>query len=197
MNAFDSNFNSPKTNQRPLKMKVLIVYGTTEGQTRKISAEMVERIGESGRDAELRDIASLPANFKVDKYDTVIVAASVHQQRYQSSLAHFVKKNLQQLKSKPTAFVSVSLSSVLEEDHIDAQGYVDQFLTETGWQPTRTELVAGALAYTRYDFFKRQIMKLIVSRGGGPTDASHDYEFTDWDALSKFVDSFLEMAEVQ
>ena len=39
-----------------------------------------------------------------------------------------------------------------------------------------------------------KIMKLIVWRGGGPTDATEDYEFTDWDALAKFVDSFIEMA---
>jgi menaquinone-dependent protoporphyrinogen oxidase len=37
-------------------------------------------------------------------------------------------------------------------------------------------------------------MKLIVRKGGGPTDASQDYEFTDWDALSRFVDSFIETA---
>ncbi len=42
------------------------------------------------------------------------------------------------------------------------------------------------------DFFKRQIMKFIIRKGGGPTDASQDYEFTDWDALAKFVDSFID-----
>jgi len=70
---------------------------------------------------------------------------------------------------------------------------VDQFQAETNWQPTETLLAAGALLYTEYDFFKRQLMKLIVWREGGPTDAGRDYEFTDWDALSKFVDSFVEM----
>lgn len=175
-------------------MKVLIVYGTTEGQTRKISKRIVERIREVGHDAELDDSTSLPADLDVGAYDAVIVAASVHAYRYQSSLVHFVKEHREQLQAKPTAFLSVSLSSVLEEDQHEAQAYVDQFLTETSWRPTRTELVAGALVYTRYDFFKRQIMKLIVWKGGGPTDASQDYEFTDWDALSSFVDSFLEMA---
>ena len=175
-------------------MKVLIIYGTVEGQTRKISERIVERIREIGHDAELHDSTSLPADLDVGAYDAVIAAASVHQHRYQSSLVHFVKEHLEQLQAKPTAFLSVSLSSVLEEDQHEDQGYVDQFLTETGWRPTRTELVAGALVYTQYDFFKCQIMKLIVWKGGGPTDASQDYEFTDWGALSRFVDSFLEMA---
>lgn len=175
-------------------MKVLIVYGTTEGQTRKISEWIAERIRRIGHDAEPHDSASLSADLDVGGYDAVIVAASVHQHSYQSSLVHFVKEHLAQLQVNPTAFLSVSLSSVLDEDQREAQGYVDQFLTETGWHPTQTELVAGALVYTQYDFFKRQIMKLILWKGGGPTDANQDYEFTDWDALSSFVDSFLEMA---
>jgi len=175
-------------------MKFLIVYGTTEGQTRKISARIAEGIREGGHDAELYDSTSLPPDLDVDAHDAVIVAASVHQHLYQSSLVHFVKEHREQLQAKPTAFLSVSLASVLEEDKQEAQEYVDQFVTETGWRPTKTELVGGALVYTQYDFFKRQIMKLIVWKGGGPTDASQDYEFTDWDALSKFVESFVEMA---
>jgi len=173
-------------------MKILVVYGTTEGHTRKISERIVKRIRGFGHDAELHDSTSLPADLDVGAYDAVIAAASVHQHRFQSSLVHFVKEHLEQLQVKPTAFLSVGLSTVLEHDQHAAQGYVDQFLAETGWHPTRTEFVAGALVYTQYDFFKRQMMKLIVWKGDGPTDVSQDYEFTDWDALSGFVDSFIE-----
>ena len=176
-------------------MKFLVVYGTTEGQTRKISERIAEQIRERGHDAELYDSTSLPANLDIEGHDAVIVAASVHQHRHQSSLVHFAKEHREQLQAKPTAFLSVSLACVFEEDRQEAQDYVDQFVTDTGWHPTQTEFVAGALVYTQYDFLKRQIMKLIVWRGGGPTDASQDYEFTDWDALSRFIDSFIETAE--
>ena len=178
-------------------MKFLIVYGTTEGQTRKISERIVEDIRERRHHAELHNSTSLPASLDISAYDAIIIAASVHQHRYQSSLVHFVKEHQEQLQAKPTAFLSVSLASVLEESEQEAQEYVDQFVTETGWQPTQTELVAGALVYTQYDFFKRQIMKLIVWRGGGPTNANQDYEFTDWDALSRFVESFVGTAGSQ
>ena len=173
-------------------MNILVVYGTTEGQTRKIAERIVERIGEHGPSAELLDSISLPRDLDVGAYDAMIVAGSVHQHRHQASVVHFVSEHLKQLNTKPTAFVSVSLAAELEEDEREAQGYVDRFLAETGWRPTETVLVAGALRYTQYDFFKRQIMKLIVWKGGGPTDADRDYEFTDWDAVSEFVDSFLE-----
>ena len=57
-----------------------------------------------------------------------------------------------------------------------------------------SEHVASALVYVQYDFFKRQVMKLIVWKGGGPTDATQDYEFTDRRELDKFVDSFIASA---
>ncbi len=176
-------------------MKLLIVFGTTEGQTRKISERVGERIRELGEEAEVYDSTLLPPGLDVDAFDAVIVAASLHQHRYQTSIAHFVKEHRRALAARPTAFMSVGLSPVLADGQDDAQACVDEFLAETGWHPAQVEHVAGALLYTQYDFFKRQIMKFIVWQGGGPADAGHDYEFTDWDALLKFTDSFVEMAK--
>ena len=50
--------------------------------------------------------------------------------------------------------------------------------------------IAGALKYTEYDFFKRLIMKMISKREGRSTDTSRDYEYTDWNAVTKFVTDF-------
>jgi menaquinone-dependent protoporphyrinogen oxidase len=47
--------------------------------------------------------------------------------------------------------------------------------------------VAGALAYSKYNFFIKLVMKAIARKAGGPTDTSRDYEFTDWPALDRFV----------
>jgi len=175
-------------------VKILIVYGTTEGHTRKICMHMEKRIEESGHIAVLHDSTSFPIALNVASYDAVIVAASLHQNRYQAPIVQFIEENLDALTDRPTAFIAVSLSVVLDEGRDDAQKCLDMMLDQTGWAPTRTEHVAGALVYTQYDFFKRQIMKYIVKKGGGPTDASQDYEFTDWEALDAFVESFLETA---
>jgi menaquinone-dependent protoporphyrinogen oxidase len=48
---------------------------------------------------------------------------------------------------------------------------------------------AGRLAYTQYGFVKRQLMKWIARKEGGATDASHDWEYTDWDAVDRFADA--------
>ena len=41
--------------------------------------------------------------------------------------------------------------------------------------------------YTQYGWFKRRVMRAIVKREGGDTDMSHDYEYTDWNAVDQFA----------
>jgi menaquinone-dependent protoporphyrinogen oxidase len=50
--------------------------------------------------------------------------------------------------------------------------------------------VAGALLYTRYNLFKRWLMKRIVAQQGGDTDTSKDYDYTDWADLRAFANEF-------
>jgi hypothetical protein len=63
------------------------------------------------------------------------------------------------LNAKPSAFISVSLSVVLEEGQTEAQKYVDRFVSVTDWQPHMTLLLGGALRFTEYDYFQEQIVK--------------------------------------
>jgi menaquinone-dependent protoporphyrinogen oxidase len=177
-------------------MRVLIVYGTTEGQTCKIAEQIAARVQELGQETQVCDSSALLDDLQIGAYEAIIIAASVHQQVHQETVTEFVIAHRDELKAKLTAFVSVSLSAALETDSSEAQEYVDQFVAETGWRPTKTLLLAGALRYTGYDYFKQQIVKHIVMKGRGPSDTNRDYEFTDWQALSKFVDSFLEMVGV-
>jgi len=174
-------------------MRALIVHGTTEGQTRKIAERIVARIQELDQEAQLHDSSALLDNLDIGAFAAIIIAASVHQHIHQEAVTAFVTAHRDQLNAKLTAFVSVSLSAALEPDHLEAQRYVDRFVAETGWRANRTLLVAGALRNTGYNYFEQQIVKHIVMKGGGPADTEHDYEFTDWEALSKFVDSFVEM----
>ena len=96
-------------------MNVLIVYGTTEGQTRKIAEWTATHIRERGHQAEQRDSAALKSDLDLETYDAFIVAASVHQEYHQETITNFVIAHLEALDTKPSAFISVSLSAVLEE----------------------------------------------------------------------------------
>jgi menaquinone-dependent protoporphyrinogen oxidase len=177
-------------------MKLLILYGSTEGQTRKIARFVADRIQAKGITVDVVDAASAKPDFCLPSADAIIVAASVHLGSYQSALQHLVTANRDVLQSIPTAFLSVSLAAAGDADDLqDVKACAERFVSATGWMPGRIEHVAGAFRYTEYDFFKRWIMKVIARQHGQPTDASQDYELTDWLALELFADEFIAQLE--
>ena len=174
-------------------MNILIVYGTTEGQTRKIAEWTATRIHDGGHQVQLRDSAAV-ADSDFETFKAFIVAASVHQQHHQETITDFVIAHRELLNARPSAFISVSLSAVLDGGQTDAQKYVDGFISITGWQPRMTLLLGGALRSTEYDYFQEQIVKFIVLKDRSATSPARNHEFTDWNALADFVDRFLERA---
>lgn len=171
---------------------VMVVYGTTEGHTRKIAERIGEWLQEAGHRVMVWDSAGEP-DPSVSMFDAFVLAGSLHQEKHQSSLAHFVNTNLGYLNSKPTLFLSVSLSAIVkDEKHMaDARRCIDKFLEETGLKPALAEPVAGALLYTKYDFLKRFLMLQIAKKEGGEVDTSRDHEYTDWEALRSLVLQFM------
>ena len=172
---------------------VLIVYGTTEGQTRKVAEFIADALKARGVEIELVDSATDHAAGVQPVYAAAIVCASLHQHSYQASIRRFLKDNKSWLAGIPAAFVAVSLTAVLEDDESrgELRQIAEKFCRDIGWTPAITRHVAGALRYTEYDYFKRLVMKLIARKQGGDTDTSRDHEYTDWDDLTRFVDEFL------
>ena len=172
---------------------VLIAYGTTEGHTRLIATRIQEWCTAEGWQADLFDTSADSGKVAVSGRDAYVLAGSLHQGKHQATLIHFVNENLQQLNATPTLFLSASLCSVIKDERhrAEAQGCIDGFLQETGLKPTLSRPVEGALLYTKYDFLKRFLLKMISKSEGGATDTSQDYEYTDWGALQLAVKDFL------
>ncbi len=174
-------------------MKLLMVYGTSEGQTQKITRFVADHLTERGHQASVVNVIEPTRGSDPRDFDAVIIAASVHAGRYQSAILHYVKDHLAAIDARPNAFLSVSLAAASddEEDIEGLKNCIAHFIHVTGWTPRSIHHVAGAFRYTAYDFLKRWAMKYIAYRKGGPTDTSRDYELTDWDDLMHFVDSFV------
>ena len=174
--------------------RILVVYGTTEGHTRKVAHHIAQVARDRGHRMTVLD-ASLDPD--PDGYEAVIVAASVHQLRHQSSVIHFAHQHRRLLNSIPTAFFSVSLSAALGDPHhqVEAREVAEALLADTRWRPGTVKLVAGALVYSQYDFMKRLLMQMIARHDGRDTDTSRDWEYTDWDRLRLDVDEFLREME--
>lgn len=169
-------------------MRILLVYGTTEGQTRKIAEFCAARLAEAGHDVETRDSRRRMADLDMSSFDAAILAGSVHQRQHQETLLNFAVAHRAQLRAMPTMLLSVSLSVAFENGEDEARRYAEGFVDDTGLKPDVTELVAGALKFDQYDYYMNQIVEHIVLEDRAPI--TQDREFTDWDALGKAVDTF-------
>lgn len=167
--------------------RVLIAYGTSEGQTARIAEAIANVLREHDLEVQLEDLAHSSPD--ASGYDAVIIGASVHRGRHQTCVGEYIREQREALSELPTAFYSVSLAlaASTEAGNKEAQGYAEEFLRLTMWRPDRVGLFAGALAYTKYNFVLRWIMKRIArSKGGMDLDTSRDWEYTDWSAVRSF-----------
>lgn len=172
-------------------MKILIVYATTEGQTRKVARHVFGRLAEAGHAAELIP-ATEAEGLDPSGYDAVLVAGSVHGGRYQKDLVAWAGDQARALGRVPSLFLSVSLTAAGEDaqEWEGLRGCVSRFAEETGWAPARIEHVAGAFRFSEYDFFKSWAMRWIASQKDESVRPGVDKEYTDWEALGRMVEDW-------
>lgn len=176
----------------------LIVYGTEYGQTEKIAMFMAEKIRARGHDVDIaysRQAVRSPESLQ--KYDGILVGAPVYMRKYPSSLRKWVRFHARQLSNKPTAFFSVCLGILQNDDSVqkELRGIAENFFTWSGWRPGRWVVFAGALRYSKYNWILKRIMRGIAKKAGSDTDISYDYEYTKWDQVLQFTLDFLSSVE--
>jgi menaquinone-dependent protoporphyrinogen oxidase len=176
-------------------MTCLVLYGTTEGQTRKIVTFLRDRLAQRGHAITLVDAVETPPDLDTRRFDRVVVAASLHIGRYQAAVEHWVHRQAAALSGAHATFLSVSLAAAgTDEDDVTGLAQcLAEFTRRTGWTPATVHHVAGAFRYTQYDFFKRWALKYMAWRHNAPTDTTRDWELTDWADLERFANELAGM----
>jgi len=145
----------------------LLIYATTHGHTARIADHLAEALRGHGVAVDLRDVKQI-GDADAGVYDAVVAGASLHAGHHQRAMVNWVKANRDKLAERTTLFISVSLTAADDtpEARETTQRSMDDFEEETGWKPTRSEAVAGALQYLEYDVFTRVLMRLKMRHGG-------------------------------
>ena len=171
--------------------RLLVVYGTTDGQTAKICYFLASELMRLGAEVDLEEAGTGTAD--PSAYAGVVVAGSIHAGGYQKSLIRWVRQHAMVLGTKPSVFMSVCLG-ILENNpktRAELDRILDDFARRTGWRATQVKEVAGALKYTQYGWLKKRVLRYIAGKAGGSTDTSRDHEYTDWNDLRAFAESLL------
>ena len=163
----------------------LIIYSSTDGQTRNICSRIG---GFLCNDTPLKIISlSEVTNNDIEKYDQVIIGASIRYGKHKKELFKFIDKNLDELTKKDNAFFSVNVVARKPEKNTpETNPYMQKFLLKTAWVPRKLAVFAGKIDYPKYNFVDKQMIRFIMWITKGPTNIKNTYEFTDW----KKVDSF-------
>jgi len=179
-------------------MRAVIFYATREGQSRRVAEHIAECLRGRRFHVDLYNVGDAAAAVDWNSCDAAFVVASVHAGHHEREMRRFVSTHRLALQRLDASFLSLTLSQAGAQDTTqpsdrrnasaaDAQRMIDVFVEETGWRPAHALPVAGALAYSQYNFIKRFMMKRIAAKAGGPTDTSRDYEFTDWAEVDRFT----------
>ena len=173
-------------------MNSLIIYSTTDGQTKKIC----ETLKENSIDKNFYEIISLEEAFhkEIERYEKIIIGASIRYGRHNPKIYEFIKMNKEVLEKKKSAFFSVNVVARKSEKNTpDTNPYIMKFLKKSEWQPKKLGVFAGKIDYPRLSLINKIAIRLIMFITKGPTNTNNTYEFTDWQRVKKFINEFDEM----
>jgi menaquinone-dependent protoporphyrinogen oxidase len=178
---------------------VLVLYATVEGQSRKVAEHAALRLREKGLQVRVHDVSELNALFSLGHHSAAVLVAPVHASFHPRPMLQFVREHGEELAKMPVRFFSLSLSqagvelpNVTEAQRERARADVRHLTTllckSTGFPESKVVPVAGCLAYSRYGFFKRLLMRHIAKKAGGSTDMSRDHSYTDFALIDRALD---------
>ncbi len=166
--------------------KTLIIYSTTDGQTKRICDRIIES---SDKKLEVT-LCKIENSLEVDlaQYTKIVIGASIRYGKHNPLVYKFVKVNKEELEKKQTAFFTVNVVARKKgKNKPDTNPYMKKFLELSGWRPNKLAVFAGRIDYPSYRFFDRLIIRFIMLITNGPTDTTKTYEFTDWKKVNQFA----------
>ena len=165
---------------------ILISYSTTDGHTRSICERLKQVIEERHHSVVLSAMAEHP-DIDIEPYDKIVIGASIRYGKHQKQVYEFIQRNQLILDGKLNAFFSVNVvARKPEKNQPETNPYLQKFLKQISWRPQQLAVFAGKIDYPKYSFLDRQIIRLILWIGGGPTDPRTVVDFTDWNKVDDF-----------
>lgn len=172
--------------------RVLVLYATRQGQTEKVAARIAAHLRELGDSVLLRNASDVAATDAVDltEFDLLVFGASMHAGGLERELINCIERNREEIERHERSLFLVLLSAATMDPDLrarwlaDARNRLDEQLAVTF---DDVEMVAGALAYSKYPLPLKWLMQRIARKAGEATDTSRDYEYTDWQQVERYA----------
>lgn len=174
--------------------KILLMYSSVYGHTRRISERIVARLTSLGAEVDLVPIDDR----KVDPgaYDAILLGGSIRNGKHNPALMDFITAHQPLLDAKPSGFFSVNL--VARKPHKntpETNPYTKAFVAKSPWQPKLLGVFGGDLDYQRYTAFDRNVIRFIMWLTKGPTDPRTKDDYTNWDEVDRYAERFAALVD--
>ncbi len=168
----------------------LVLYASHDGQTEKIAMAIGRYMEDSGLSVTVRNIEDDDA-MDLHGYASILMGVPIRYGKHLKVAREFIANYAGQLNVVPSGFFSVNLTARKpEKQDPETNRYMQKFLATSPWQPVYKGVLAGALQYTRYRWYDRMMIRLIMHITGGSTDTSTNIEYTDWGKVKTFAEGY-------
>ncbi|GGQ26956.1 menaquinone-dependent protoporphyrinogen IX dehydrogenase [Shewanella litoralis] len=169
---------------------ILLIHSSVHGYTQKICEYLKGKLEEQHHQVTVAPLSDAP---NLDAFDKVFIGASIRHGKHRPALYQFIESHQQQLEGKPSGFFSVSLVARKPAKNTpQTNSYMQQFLSQSPWQPKVLQVFGGNLDYQGYGAMDRNIIRFIMWITKGPTDPNTKVEFTDWAKVDEFAQQMIE-----
>ncbi|GGP86715.1 menaquinone-dependent protoporphyrinogen IX dehydrogenase [Shewanella ulleungensis] len=169
---------------------ILLIHSSVHGYTQKICEYLRDKLETQQQQVTVAPLSNVP---DLDAFDKVFIGASIRHGKHRPALYQFIDAHQQQLLSKPSGFFSVSLVARKPAKNTPlTNSYMQQFLSQSPWQPKVLQVFGGNLDYQGYGAMDRNIIRFIMWITKGPTDPNTKVEFTDWEKVDQFAQQMIE-----
>jgi menaquinone-dependent protoporphyrinogen oxidase len=144
------------------------------------------------------NIKRLPGGFALGDYKAVIVGAPIHMGEHEEYVRDFIESNREDLEGMPLAFFSVSLAAQedTEEARTQTRKDVEKSCRGDGLVSCHGRHLRRCAA-VHASRVRKALPHEEVSRDKDSADTSHDYEYTDWNAISHSAEEFMKVMPVE
>lgn len=176
-------------------MTVLILFASVEGQTQKIADFVAAEVERAGHETSVVDASDNLAEVSFKDFDTVILAAPVHERRHPPNFELILTVSKADLAARRTLMLSISLGAAFPKLMEEAREYLHEMKLRTGLKPDAEALVAGAVRPSSYGYYESQVLQHAVLRDQDINPNTQEQEFTDWGALAGTIAEFVSQTQ--
>ena len=174
------------------RRRALVLYATRQGQTEKVAKRIAMHLEAASVDVTLADAAAGALGaIELKAFDLLVFGASMHAGGLERELVDFVNAHEAEIAASPRSFFLVLLSAATKDPALRAKWLADarqKMAQQLHVEFADTEMIAGALAYSKYGLPLKWLMQRIARQAGEATDTSRDYEYTDWRQVERYAE---------